>query len=280
MASNTSIELPDGYVFLPLEEKHVEWAAAIVGHTMAFDSPIFAAAYPNRQTQLAYDAYRAIKPASLHCIKSEFSYGIFDTNFKARYPDTEAETTKGGGTKAARRLFWDTSNPLATRKELLDQMDFPLVAIAMHKDATNTEYPNKPKPSYGEVMGEPHRVVRDALKEPVGTYIEKQVLCNSGIHTRGDHAGKGLSKVLAHRVMEAVANAGYYRIEISIMNEYVSRVWENPPAPYKAVERNTFDTTAKNEPKSDKEIPPEVFNGVKVNCRSIWVILKEGGDRV
>jgi hypothetical protein len=267
-------QVPDGYEILPLEVKHLPWVAAIVGQTMALDSPILTSAFPHDQTQRAYDAARAIRPSSEHCIKSGLSFGVFVKNWKPRFPDTQA-----GDTKEARRVHWDTANPSATREELLEQMDSPLVSIAMHKDATNNEY-DKPKDhkTFGEVMGKPHQALRAGLKlrdspkahEAKTLVLHGQVLKNSGIHTRGDHAGKGLSKALAHHVMTTVAEKGYYRIELVTGNEAVNRVWENPPAPFKATVVAALETIHMI----------DVFGGADVKCKNIWVILKEGGEKI
>jgi hypothetical protein len=271
--TSTFAQVPDGYEILPLEAKHIPWVAAIVGQTMALDSPIFTSAFPHGQTQRAYDAARAIRPSSAHCIKSGLSFGVFIKNWKPRFTNTGKGATQAGDTEEARMVHWNTSNPSATREKLLEQMDFPLVSIAMHKDATDSEY-DKPKDhrTFGDVMGKPHLALRAGLKprdspkdeaKTLGLY--GQVLKNSGIHTRGDHAGKGLSKALAHHVMRTAAAKGYCRIELTTGNEAVNRVWENPPAPFKAKVVGTLETIH----------TIDVFGGADVKCKNIWVILKE-----
>jgi hypothetical protein len=294
MASNF-VQVPDGYEIRPLKLRHLRWAAAIVAQTMAFDSPIFTKMFPSDQAQLDYDIYHAIKPSSKHCIKSGHSLGVFVKDWKPRYPESEERGTEEGdtentdtdnedtdkGSEKGAALCWNFADPSATREELLDQMDFPLVAIAMHKDAAvpMPKHPDGHK-SYGEVMGEAHLTVNKVLQhldepqqgDPTTPILKGQVLKNSGRHTRRDHGRKGLSRALAHGAMKTMADKGYRRIVIQTMNEAVNRVWENPPAPWKAIMRSAFKTTAERDPRTGEEIDSGVFNGADVVCKRIWVV--------
>lgn len=269
MAPSNFTQVRAGYEIRQLKKEHLDWVAAIVGHTMSFDSPIWSKTYPDGQTERAYKLAAAIKPSSRNCIESGLSYGVFKSDWAPRYPDTNPWG----------ELRWDTKDLSATREQLLDQMDFPLVSIAMSKDmaAPNPAVSKDHIPWANELEG--HSLIRDTLKQGDTSGREKAVKNNgvegvsvrrSGTHTRGDYSRKGFSKALAHDVMKRMAEKGYREILIHTGSPHVNNVWEHPPAPYTCVVASTFNTTTRQ----DK------FGSAKVNCLRIWVTLVEETPRV
>lgn len=260
---STIAELHPVYEIRQLQPEHLTWVQAIVAHSMAFDSPIWSLVHPGRQTQRAYDMFKAIEPSSQHCIHSNLSYGVFIKNWTPSRPDSGPNG----------HLHWDFNDLSGTREDLLNQMDFPLVSIAMSQDgAVSKSPPPKGHISWNQVVPH-HDSIRLGLKygddswttrERKGDTYKGRVVKRSGTHTRGDHVGKGLAKTLAHHVMRTLAEKGFQHILIHTGSDAVNKVWEHPPEPYRAEVVSVYDTAEH----------PDPFGGVAVMCKRIWVTLQ------
>ncbi|KAK4143932.1 uncharacterized protein C8A04DRAFT_11935 [Dichotomopilus funicola] len=271
--SSTTTALPDGYYIAQLRAEHLPWVQAIVAHTMSFDSPVWSRVdYPDGgPTQRAYDMYHAMETSSLQSIKSELSYGVFWAGHRPNSTGT---------------LHWDFTNPHATRAQLLEQMDFPLVSIAMSKDvAESSSTTVNPLPSSTTItthkpwaaIVDGHRDISDTLKalDPrrpslYSPTAKGLVARRSGTHTRGDHANRGLAKALAHFIMHRVlCELGYQAILIHAGGEGLNRVWLNPPAGegFRAEEVSKFDTKGYVREADGKR----VFGDAEVVSKRIWV---------
>jgi hypothetical protein len=268
MSTNALAQVPNGYEIRPLQPEQLEWVKAIVGHAMAFDSPIWSVELPEGQTKRAYELAEANHASARHCIESGLSYGVFIKAWAPRYTDT-----KQGG-----ELRWNKEDTKAPKEKLLEQMDFPLVSVALSQDAAKS----KPSPdpstppcrSFGQIL-DGHEAIRDNLstenqkkgiawKPSKGKEGEGSVVKRSGTCTRSDHAGKGLAKALTHYVMREMYEKGYQAIQIDSGSDAVSKVWENPLGPYQVDVVSEFDTSA--HPK---------FKRAKVVNKRIWVTLRE-----
>ncbi|EAQ93766.1 predicted protein [Chaetomium globosum CBS 148.51] len=274
------LDLPPGYEIRKLNNEHLSWVQAIVAHTMSFDSAVWSKVdYPGGATQRAYDMYHAIRQSSLQSIQSGLSYGVFCTEYKCRTPGLE-------GT-----LDWDFNDLSADDDDLLEQMDFPLVSIAMSKDAAE----DKPVPETGvkpwsEIVPG-HAIISNSLKagdnRPQSVWSPEhmgEVVRRSGTHTRGDHAGKGLSKVLAHHIMREIRDheQGYKAILIHTGGEAVDKVWLRPPAPFKSEEICPFSTSGYHRKDDHSDTSYNPFGSAKVVSRRIWVTwpLKEDKEEL
>ncbi len=273
MAHAEFSRLPEGYEIRQLTREHLKWVRAIVGHTMSFDSPIWRdAPYEGGPTQRAYDMYRAMKPSSKQCIDSGLSYGVFIKSWKG-----EA------------RLRWNIKDPSCTREELLKQMDFPLVSVAMSKDFTAEKLgPRRKFKSWAEIVP-PHGTISRELKRRDESKqngdIKRQppgagdVVRRSGTHTHGDYAGRGLARALAHFVMDRMAERGFSKILIHTGDPHVHKVWANPPAPHAAVVGAVFNTANHVEAGPETEEKRNPFGRADVTCSRIWVLLGARKDQ-
>lgn len=271
MAYAEFARLPDGYEIRQLTREHLKWVRAIVGHTMSFDSPLWRdAPYEGGATQRAYDMYHAMKPSSKQCIDSGLSYGVFIKDW----------------TKSEAKLRWNVEDPSCTRDDLLKQMDFPLVSVAMSKDLTADKLgPRKKFKSWAEIVP-PHGTISRELKRKDESRQNREVkhqtpqagdvVRRSGTHTHGDHAGKGLARALAHFVMDRMAEKGYGKILIHTGDAHVHKVWANPPAPHTAVVGAVFETANHVEAGPETEGKHNPFGRADVTCSRIWVLLGEG----
>lgn len=129
MGSNAEFVLPARYEIKQLGPEHADWAAAIVCHSNAFHSTVFPVVYHDKTAR--FNA--AMKAAGYlvdHQIKSGFSYGVFDTEYQYKRPESAA----AGG-----KLYWDaeTARDDATGEEILAAMDFPLTSVALAYDGVD-----------------------------------------------------------------------------------------------------------------------------------------------
>lgn len=306
MMSSVKTTLPDGYYICQLRPEHLPWVQAIVAHTMSFDSPVWSRVdYPDGgPTQRAYDMYHAMETSSLRSIKSGLSYGVFWAGHRPKssseIPDHAKSVNTDTDNSSISTLHWDFTNPHATRAQLLEQMDFPLVSIAMSKDAAESSTTLNPllhstspssssatttnhKPWAAIVDG--HRDISDTLKalDPrapslYSPTVKGLVARRSGTHTRGDHANRGLAKALAHFIMRKVLRElGYQAILIHAGGEGLNRVWLNPPPGegFHAEEVSKFDTKGYVRDGDGKK----VFGDAEVVSKRIWVTW-EGNNEV
>ncbi|KAH6853253.1 hypothetical protein B0I37DRAFT_420054 [Chaetomium sp. MPI-CAGE-AT-0009] len=267
------VNLPRGYEIRKLTFEHLRWVQAIVAHAMSFDSPVWSKVdYMGGATERAYDMFNAIEPSLIQSIHSGMSYGVFWTEHKYTTPPPT------WGWQGA--IKWDFNDLSADREKLLEQMDFPLVSIALSKDAAEVKpAPRTDVKAWGEIV-DGHTDISNGLKagdnrpKPVWSPISRgEVVRRSGTHTRGDHAGKGLSKALAHYVMNKIREHGngYRAILIHTGSEAVEKVWLRPPAPFGSEEISTFSTAGYQKQNSQTGALYNPFGSAEVVSRRIWI---------
>ncbi|KAK9314000.1 hypothetical protein V1522DRAFT_412597 [Lipomyces starkeyi] len=240
-----SATIPKGQTYLPphfeirkLDPVHTTWANAIFSHSNTFYASIkWSLTKPENQTAFCYKLFRGADYLIRHQIDSGMSFGIFDTTYK--YKHSESAELEG-------KLYWDESDLDATNEQLLAQMDFPLVSIAMSYDAYNPPDMTKmadfmdASPLFGIFFGELEaRDARDSAKRKVeGPH---KVLQRNGTSTRADYGAQGLMKKLAQWLMHEATGRGYIGIEIPCAHDAVIKAWLNPPSPFKASVVSKFD---------------------------------------
>lgn len=117
--------LPSRYEIRALEPKHLEWASAIIVHNNIFHSTIWSILYPEDKTRRAYSGLKETEYLVKFGIDSGHSLGVFDLEYQFKRPESAA--TAGG-------LYWNTADETASAEALLDNMDFPLVSVAIGYD--------------------------------------------------------------------------------------------------------------------------------------------------
>ncbi|KAF3407711.1 hypothetical protein DPV78_000908 [Talaromyces pinophilus] len=247
MAEHT---IKNRYEIHKLTAKHLPWAKAIITHSNVFHSPLWPAIYSLNKTQRAYALFSACDYMMAHQIASGLSYGVFDTQYKFKRADSVAT---GGA------LYWDAeANPEATGEELLNQMDFPLVSIAMALDQFDPldEARLGPLvetlPFYADLYHEFDRLDTRQAASWKAT-APGQVMLRNGTSTRADYEGAGVMKELAHFLMRRAAEEGFRAISIECLHDAVCHVWMNPPDPYKA--RLIVQFNINQYKKEDESIP-------------------------
>jgi hypothetical protein len=116
------------YEIRQLTVAHTPWAAAIVIHSNMFHSPIWPVLYPDEKTKRVQQGMGAVDYLVRHQIESGMSFGIFDTQYEYKRPGSAL--TQG-------KLYWDPNDVKSDGASLLQQMDFPLVSVALSYDASN-----------------------------------------------------------------------------------------------------------------------------------------------
>ncbi|KAK6088539.1 hypothetical protein SCUP234_00419 [Seiridium cupressi] len=221
--------LPSRYEIRTLGPEHVDWAKAIVIHSNVFVSPVWPAIYPEKKTTRAYAGYKAADYLVEHQINSGLSLGLFDREYVYKRPESKATSGK---------LWWDLSDESPDGDKLLEQMDFPLLSVALAYDGINhLELPKLMPllavlPTFGtvyRVLGE--RDPRDAKSwEATGP---GQVLMRNATATKVGEEGHGFMKTMARHMMRKAADEGFRGIQIECAHDAVIHVWSNPPGPFK-----------------------------------------------
>ncbi|KAF2019841.1 hypothetical protein BU24DRAFT_419455 [Aaosphaeria arxii CBS 175.79] len=270
--SNPS-SLPPRYEIRQLQPEHLEWVMAIVIHSNVFYSPVWTVLYPDYLTDKLHEAMRNGKYLFEHQIKSGLSFGVFDTEYTFK----RAESAPTGG-----KLYWDESEPevkssqgvQAESKRLLEQMDFPLVSVAMSYDGINALDLKKMEPML-QVL--PHfgliyhilDVLDQRAPETWKATGDGQVLMRNATSTRRDYEGQGIMAALARWLMREAAGKGYRGIQIESINNAVAHVWGKAEPPFEGTVISEFDTATW----ADEE-GKHAFEPAKQVCKKIWVDLK------
>ncbi|KAF2103505.1 hypothetical protein NA57DRAFT_53023 [Rhizodiscina lignyota] len=222
--------LPPRFEIRRLEEKHIPWASAVVIHSNMYCSPVWPVCYPEKQTQRALDGFKAADYLVRHQVESGMSFGVFDTEYKFKRPESEA--TEGA-------VYWDDISPDATQQEMLDAMDNPLATVALAYDGINALDMEKLMPLiavlplFGMLYGILH--VLDTRPEESHTPTgPKQFLMRNATSTRQDYEGFGLMRKLANFLMREAKLEGFKAINIECLHDAVAHTWSHPPEPFKA----------------------------------------------
>ncbi|KAK7544213.1 uncharacterized protein J3D65DRAFT_608832 [Phyllosticta citribraziliensis] len=233
------MSLPSRYEIRKLGPEHLDWAKAIVAHSNMFHSPVWPVIFPGRKTKRTYALFRSIDYLCRHSISSGLSYGVFDKLYAFKNPDS----IPNGG-----RLYWDERDLEADGVDLLEQMDFPLVSVAMSYDSINPLDKNKMKPlvdilpPYALMYQELELLDRRDARSWKATG-PKQVLFRSATATRVEYEAQGLMRTLSQCVMKVAASKGFRGIQIECSHDAVSKAWSSPPAPFKGRVVAKFSTT-------------------------------------
>ncbi|KAL9110567.1 MAG: hypothetical protein Q9227_004925 [Pyrenula ochraceoflavens] len=249
--------LPPRYEIRRLTLEHIPWALAVVGHSNVFCSPLWAKVYPKDPAGLMYEVSKAGDYLVRHQVLSGMSFGVFDLDYKFKRPESE----KTGGA-----LYFDESDPSADSSKILEQMDNPLVSVALAYDQTNPLDMEQMGPIlkclplfgllYGILEGLDKRDPSWKATEP------RQVLMRNATSTRADYEGEGLMKKLAQFLMREADYLGYRGIQIECAHDAVCKTWLNPPAPFKGELVARFD--CKTYEMEDEEAKKEGREGVMV----------------
>ncbi|KAG8158035.1 hypothetical protein KVR01_012307 [Diaporthe batatas] len=228
----TERTLPPRYEIRTLTREHIAWANAIIMHSTAFASPVWSRLYPDNKTRLCYDLFRHSDYLVSHAVASGLSLGIFDTQYTFQHADSDA----AGG-----KLHWDLDDTGsgAGEADLVRQMDFPLLSVALAFDAFNQIDAARLAPLVGvmPLLADRNRILsaRDGrdpgAREATGP---GQVALRNSTATKAGEEGKGFMGHLARQMMRRLAGMGFRGVQIQCLHDSVHRVWSRPPAPFRA----------------------------------------------
>ena len=258
--------LPSRYEIRVLEPKHIEWAIAIVMHSNIFHSPVWPVLYPDRKTKRAYDGFKHANYLVKHQIDSGYSLGVFDKEYRFRRQESAA--TDGA-------IYWDTADEGVDGDKLLEQMDFPLVSVALAYDSFNSLDMDKMAGLMGvlPVFGTVYHVLEVNDKRDAKAWQANgpgEVLFRNATSTRREYEGKGIMKALAQYMMRKTAAEGFRGIQIECLSDAVTHVWSNPPPPFRGEVVSEFHTTTYEEKDENgattHPFRPAEQRGTKVYC--------------
>lgn len=207
----------------------VPFVLSIVMHSNMFYSPVWPLVYPEEKTARLYRGYVAGDYLIRHQIESGHSFGVFDLEYKFK-----REESKPNG-----KLYWDMKTTSLSRDELLDQMDFPLVSVAMAYDGINALDMEKIMPLIEALplFGTVYHVFEEKDLRPAESWkptAAGQVLLRNATSSRHDAEGKGIMRKLAQWEMRYAHELGFRGIQIECLADQVANVWSNPPPPFKS----------------------------------------------
>lgn len=204
-------------------------------------SPVWSKLYPVDLTGRIHTAYEAAAYLVEHQVSSGLSYGVFDDEYKYKTPEAE----KVGG-----KVYWDATeegsdDTKTESKRLLDQMDYPLVSIALSYDGANPLDMEKMKPLMDALphFGLIYHILGEGDKRDPETWKPKgprEVLMRNATSTRHDYEGQGVMGGLARWLMREAAAKGYRGIQIEALNDPVTHVWSQPEEPFKGIVVSEF----------------------------------------
>jgi hypothetical protein len=251
--------------------EHIPWARAIITHSNIFHSPVWPVLYPSNLTTRAYAFYIASEKLMTLNAATGLSYGLFDTQYTFKNPDS---IPTGG------KLDWNFTNTSATPEELLKQMDFPLVSIAMAHDAAE---PGRDNSEWTEVIAIIPRLAtlfgevekKDTRPESIWKPKEiGEVIYRGGTSTRADYEGMGCAKMLAHACMKEWKGRGYRGMQVGVAHPAVVRIFtEGLPEGMKGEVVARLDTKGYEEVTEDGERVRPFEKVGDVPCVRVWVDL-------
>lgn len=259
----TSADVTSRYQLRVLGPEHKAWAKALRIYSLIFNSPGWRAMYPDNLVARTYKGYDALDGLITHCIASGWTYGVFDTQYKPQHG--------GDG-----QLLWDFNNLEATEEELLQQMDFPLVSIALSYDGYDPPLVNPQGltlviPAITEQNKILNKLdVRDPADwKPTGL---RQVLMRNGTSTSPSYSGKGLMGRLARHLVDEARAAGFHAMQMRASSAAVLHVWENLPSPCRCevISELTEDLGAAAEPGKTLTSTSEARN---FRIARLWITL-------
>lgn len=237
--------LSDRYEIRQLEQRHVEWVAAIAAHANVYQGWC-ASLFDGKQAKTTLGFARNVAVTYRKTVELGYSYGIFDKEYQFKRVESVAT---GGGLYFSE---FDESDPeleVNGREKLNDAMDFPLVTYGMQYDASDPSPAEllfsslvKEVPVLGYVFAaRPALTIEERAKreaEPDKSLEVKpnrgEVMGRNGTATKDGYAGKGLAKALAYWLMRDAKSKGYKKMVIGVNSSAVQHIYSNPPAPFKA----------------------------------------------
>lgn len=165
------------------------------------------------------------------------SFGVFDDSYMYKNAQSGQAGDDGAG-----KVYWDMNDtPLnddeAEKRRLLDQIDSPLVSVALSYDAflpldmqkmsaLTSTLPHYPLVFAALDQSDP----RDSSSwKATG---QGQVLMRNATATRLDYEGQGIMSGLARWLMREAAGKGYRGVQIECLNDPVTHVWGRPEKPF------------------------------------------------
>lgn len=204
-----------------LTPAHSAWASAIVCHSNILHSPVWSLAYPTSKTARLHAMHAEASYIVDHQIASGLSFGVFDTTYTFRRPSSAA--TDGA-------LYFDPSLGELSSAELLEQMDFPLVSVAMAYDGFDALDMSRLLPMIAvlPLFGTVYHKLEELDPRPAHTWKvqnPREVLMRNATSTRADYEGHGLMKGLAHWLMRHAAAEGFWGAQIECAHDAVDHVY-------------------------------------------------------
>lgn len=225
------LELPPRFEIRVVTEEHQEWIRALMAFGFVHRTKLWMALVPDdEKVPLTLRAYVGMKDLALHMIKSGKTIAVYDKEYVYKRPESAAT----GG-----KLWWDVNDKTATRAQLLEHMDFPLVHLAAAFDQFDKPNPEVSSAASGSIPPMAHAFRALGSRDPRSPEESmasgpRQTLSRVATVTQEGYEGQKLMKMTAHYMMRKTAEEGFRAMQIQCFSDAVTHVWSNPPEPFKA----------------------------------------------
>lgn len=267
--------LPARYEIRKLTPEDLPWVLAIMLHSNIFCSTVWPITYPQNKTERLYSCFGKGEYFARHQVESGHSFGVFDLEYKFKREESRAT----GG-----KLYWDFKTMDLGADELLEQMDFPLLGIALSYDQINALDYEQMGPFVAELplFGTAYHVLEelDPRDDSWRATRPNEVLMRNGTSTRRDAEGAKLMSNLARFVMRYAADQGFRGVQIETFDDRVEKVWSEPPSPFKATRISSFNNWEYTEDEEVDGIVRKIypFGDSHQTISKIYVDLKPQGQ--
>ena len=281
--SSSPTTLPPRYQIRKLTLSDLPFAHAIITHANLFHNALWSRLHASDAVERSYRLFTTGAYNTSHGIESGFSYGVFDTEYQYKRPESAA--TNGA-------VYWDPDlYPASSGQDLLEQMDFPLVSVALAYDPVATPFElEKFQPIFdalplfpklvGVTEGCDIRPPEERKPKEVG-----ECLYRCGTATRADYERKGLARALAAHLMSEAKKAGFKATQVGTVNNRLNEIWERVPGSTKSeggvegaksrvvscVDLETYEEEEMGEDGVVRKVNP--FMGVPVLRKCIYITL-------
>ncbi|KAF2853759.1 hypothetical protein T440DRAFT_443511 [Plenodomus tracheiphilus IPT5] len=235
------------YEIRQLLPEHVPWACAILAHSHMYHNPVWAALYPKNTSARLHNIFVASEYLVTHQINSGLSFGVFDTKYA--YRTSYAQECSG-------KLYWNRNEPnieetkgyKAEGERLLQQMDFPLVSIALSYDQHDPLDFDQMGPLLAALphFGTLYKILADSDPRDPESWkatAPGQVLMRNATSTRHDYEGQGVMGATARWLRREAKQRGFRGIQIECMADAVTYMWsEGVEKPFVGNLVSEFDT--------------------------------------
>ena len=257
------VDLPSPrYEIRKIGPEVAEWCKALTIYGFLLRTSIWTPIIPEPKPATALKALENLSDYFDHAINSGLSYGIFDTEYQYKRPQSV-------GTGGA--LYWAELDPQDSdlAEEMIEGMDFPLVSLALTYDFFYQRKADFEPPMLELIPLHPQvmMLLGQADPRPSESWLPHaagEVVCRTGTVTKPGYERQGLMGALSKFVILQLKHFGFRGLIIGTAGSAVHRVYTEPPNGVKSTVLHHYDVEAMElEEQDGRKIRPYVGSDLK-----------------